>query len=120
MRILKGERRDYSITEKDYNRLLTRFDLGKAKKLEKESVRGFIIEEPCLCNWYSCDDCPLEDCDGILRANKLLPDNCSLGAFSIIWSKEHDTGALREIQAIRDYLLNLKRVSRYDISKGGS
>ena len=109
MRELKDYYSTHIITEKDYHRLLVRFDLSRAEDDENDSNYNSIYK-PCLCHWYSCSNCPIWCCSSILAVNSLRHFYSHLYADSIGWHKNDDMEARREIQAIRDYLLGLPRL----------
>ena len=109
MRELKAGNNNHTINEKDYHRLLDRFDLGRTED-DKDDSNYYIINEPCLCRWYGCSDCPIEHCSIIMLANNIAPEYCDLSEDSVSWCKDNDMEARREIQAIRDYLLSLPRL----------
>lgn len=108
MRELKAGNNNHTINEKDYHRLLARFDLSRTE--DGKDSNYYIINKPCLCRWYDCINCPIQDCMPIMRANNIAPKYCGLLSDSIDWHKDNDMEARREIQAVRDYLLSLPRL----------
>lgn len=109
MRELKDYDTTHTITERDYHRLLDRFDLSRTED-RKNDTHYNSIYKPCLCHWYSCSDCPIWRCGSILMANSLRHFYSHLYTDSVGWYKGNDTKARREIQATRDYLLSLPRL----------
>lgn len=109
-RMLGRNNKEHRVNERDYNRLLARFDLSKAKEIEDGSA--FIIVEPCLCHWYNCPHCPLYSCSGILAVNDLTPEHCHFADEEVYWYKQYDAESRAEVQAVRDYLLSLPRMKR--------
>ena len=112
MKRLKIQGKIVRIKTKYYKQLLGRFDPDKAELRGQE----YVIKIPCICDGYeACNGCPFRrfensrttGCIQLLHGIDLLPVHASLSPKAIDWWEREDAKARKEIDAIRQFLIDV-------------
>ncbi len=116
MRRITGGKQTIKLTEKDYKVLLERFDLNNVQIV---TGNNYSICSKCICPVArSCESCPffvlaegtVVGCQALLTQLGLCCTYASLTNTSIHWRSRNNAKARAQIDAVHDYLIELKKV----------
>jgi len=113
MRIFEYKGKPGQLPERDWKRLMKRFDLSRAE----ENGVYYEINQPCICEFYgvNCEGCPFEKLPWGMGCMEIIRDILDKqGMFraldtQIYWLKEDDKKARSQITKIYKALEGLER-----------
>ena len=115
MRIIELADKQARLSEKEYKKLLERFD-AQGARLTRGNI-GYVIDKPCICpgyGWAACMSCSFREfgdhgCVVLLSKAGLLGEYLYLTKDKVSWLIFQDVGAREQVKAIHDALLSLRK-----------